>query len=385
MIKSGYSSNLINESANPKADLKSKINQIAVSLNKNGKDGPSRYNQYNLRELALAIIQYRNNYDSKAFQMYIDMINRKAESWSTPTYDEYRTQYANKLVESTNMNESAYDGDTVNWNKLSVGDVVGWTIEGMGKLPRVGDSFRVGPFIGKCTKVSGSKVYMKIESNSREMNEAINTYINKEDKITLSKLKSQIDTYPVGTYLRYATKGDINAMSSYTYGLLKTDNDKWSVYSSFYGAGDTSYSTKELLNKISSLGAKNIGVKYPKDKSMNESVYYVSGSTPTGEGDADSTNSGKITDPAKAIEQWFKIGAKHRTGTAITATKKSDAIALVTWADKNQDKITEWHKKYGCPYKLDFLLKAISDQVRRKCSSFYEGEYGDMVYPFDVG
>lgn len=194
MIKSGYSPNLINESANPKADLKSKINQIAVSLNKNGKDGPSRYNQYNLRELALAIIQYRNNYDSKAFQMYIDMINRKAESWSTPTYDEYRTQYANKLVESTGMNESAYDGDTVNWNKLSVGDVVGWTIEGMGKLPKVGDNFRVGPFIGKCTKVSGSKVYMKIESNSREMNEAINTYINKEDKITLSKLKSQIDT-----------------------------------------------------------------------------------------------------------------------------------------------------------------------------------------------
>lgn len=118
---------------------------------------------------------------------------------------------------------------------------------------------------------------------------------------------------------------------------------------------------------------------------VNESVYYVSGSTPTGEGDSNITNSGKITDPAKAIEQWFKIGAKHRTGTAITATKKSDAIALVTWADKNQDKITEWHKKYGCPYKLDFLLKAISDQVRRKCSSFYEGEYGDMVYPFDVG
>ena len=56
MIKSGYSPNLINESANPKADLKSKINQIAVSLNKNGKDGPSRYNQYNLRELALAIV-----------------------------------------------------------------------------------------------------------------------------------------------------------------------------------------------------------------------------------------------------------------------------------------------------------------------------------------
>lgn len=204
----------MNEAANLKGELKAKINRIAVALNKNGKDGPSSFNKYNLRELALSIAQYRTDYDSNAFQMYIDMINRRSESWSTPTYEDYRKQYANKL---------------------------------------------------------------------------------------------------------------------------------------------------------------------------NESIYYVSGSTPTGEGDADSTNSGKITDPAKAIEQWFKIGAKHRTGTAITATKKSDAIALVTWADKNQDKITEWHKKYGCPYKLDFLLKAISDQVRRKCSSFYESEYGDMVYPFDVG
>lgn len=184
------------------------------------------------------------------------------------------------------INESTYDGDTVNWNKISAGDVVGWTIEGMGKLPKVGDDFRVGPFIGKCTKVSGSKVYMKIESDSRE---------------------------------------------------------------------------------------------------LNESVYYVSGSTPTGEGDSNVDASGKITDPAKAIEQWFKLGAKHRSGTAITAKKKADAIVLVTWANENKDKITEWHAKYKCPYKLESILDGIANQVRRKCSSFYEGEFGDMVHPFDVG
>lgn len=78
------------------------------------------------------------------------------------------------MIRSGRINESTYDGDTVNWNKISAGDIVGQTIEGMGRLPKVGDNFRVGPFIGKCTKVSGSKVYMKIESNAREseMNES---------------------------------------------------------------------------------------------------------------------------------------------------------------------------------------------------------------------
>lgn len=154
----------LNEASNPRADLEFKINKLAVSLNRNGNYELSRYNKNKLRELALAIINYRNNYDSKAYQIYIDMINRKAKSWSTPTYDEYRTKYANKL----GMNESVYDGDTANWNKISIGDVARWTTKGMGRLPKVGDSFRVGPFIGKCTKISGSKVYMKVESNARE-------------------------------------------------------------------------------------------------------------------------------------------------------------------------------------------------------------------------
>lgn len=154
----------LNEASNPRDDLESKINKFALSLNRMSNYELSRYNKNKLRELALAIINYRNNYDSKAYQLYIDMINRNSKSWGTPTYDEYRTKYANKL----GMNESVYDGDTANWNKISIGDVARWTTKGMGRLPKVGDSFRVGPFIGKCTKISGSKVYMKVESNARE-------------------------------------------------------------------------------------------------------------------------------------------------------------------------------------------------------------------------
>lgn len=214
----------------------------------------------------------------------------KSEDDAQKFIDSNKGKTVKQLKESVDLNESTYDGDTVNWNKISAGDVVGWTIEGMGRLPKVGDNFRVGPFIGKCTKVSGSKVYMKIESDAREL-----------------------------------------------------------------------------------------------DENLNEAVYYVSGSTPTGRGDANSTSSSKITDPARAIEKWFDVGAKHRTGTAITAMKRSDAIALVTWASEHKDKIEEWYEEYGCPYKLDYLLKAIDNQVKRKCMTFSESEFGDMVHPFDVG
>lgn len=98
----------------------------------------------------------------------------KSEDDAQKFIDSNKGKTVKQLKESVNLNESTYDGDTVNWNKISAGDVVGWTIEGMGRLPKVGDDFRVGPFIGKCTKVSGSKVYMKIESDARELDENMN-------------------------------------------------------------------------------------------------------------------------------------------------------------------------------------------------------------------
>lgn len=101
---------------------------------------------------------------------------------------------------------------------------------------------------------------------AREMKESydIDTYINPEDKVSISKLKSSIKDYPVGTYLRYATKGAINAMNSNTYGLLKTGEDEWSPYSSFSGVTDKVYTSDEVLAVIAKRGAKNIGVKLVK-------------------------------------------------------------------------------------------------------------------------
>ena len=104
-------------------------------------------------------------------------------------------------------------------------------------------------------------------STAGSMNESFNdTYINKEDKITPAKLKKEISTYPVGTYLRCAVKGNINDISRFTYGKMKTGNNEWKAHSSFYGVDmDCEPITdSELLAFITDKGIKNIGVKLPK-------------------------------------------------------------------------------------------------------------------------
>lgn len=116
--------------------------------------------------------QFSSNDDFKKAIIHLRKTAPKTKFAFKSTYFDNGYEYTPMDYNVGSMNESTYDGDTVNWNKISAGDVVGWTIEGMGRLPKVGDDFRVGPFIGKCTKVSGSKVYMKVESSSRELNES---------------------------------------------------------------------------------------------------------------------------------------------------------------------------------------------------------------------
>lgn len=90
------------------------------------------------------------------------------------------------------MTESTHDGDSVSWNRIKVGDIVGWTIEGMGKLPKVGSTFRVGPFTGTCTKSTDGKVFMKIEGDSRsaDLNES-KGMDSKEESLIKKQLKSE--------------------------------------------------------------------------------------------------------------------------------------------------------------------------------------------------
>lgn len=158
---------------------------------------------------------------------------------------------------------------------------------------------------------------------------------------------------------------------------LKNYGECWSILT--YLVQD-SKTTADYLKRLIDNGRKQESVR------IDESVGYdVSGTAPTGAGDYNIDEERGISDPAKAIELWFKIGAKHPLNTDISAYKKADAVALITWAHENQDKITEWHKKYGCPYKLESMIAAVERQFNNGCKSFHENEYGEMIDPFCIG
>lgn len=107
-----------------------------------------------------------------------------------------------------------------------------------------------------------------------DLDESIETYINKEDKVTKSKFLKEFKDYPVGTYIRLCAKGNINDISQYTYGKVKTKDNEWAAYSSFYGIQDTTCDDRHIIDLIDKKNIKNIGVKLPKQPQarMNESL-----------------------------------------------------------------------------------------------------------------
>lgn len=107
-----------------------------------------------------------------------------------------------------------------------------------------------------------------------DLNESIETYINKEDKVTKSKFLKEFRDYPIGTYIRLCAKGNINDISQYTYGKVKTKDNEWAAYSSFYGIQDTTCDDRHIIDLIDRKNIKNIGVKLPKQPQarMNESL-----------------------------------------------------------------------------------------------------------------
>ena len=94
----------------------------------------------------------------------------------------------------------------------------------------------------------------------------IDTYIKKEDKVTVAGLKKALATYPIGTYLKYSKAGrPINEISEFVWGRVKTGENEWTPYSSIYGfvAGVQTKTDAEVLHHIDSNKIRNIGVKLP--------------------------------------------------------------------------------------------------------------------------
>lgn len=111
-------------------------------------------------------------------------------------------------------------------------------------------------------------------------------------------------------------------------------------------------------------------------KPFSKGTYCVS----TGYGDVRYTNN-----PKTAISYWFRFQRKNPTDVDITCQKKDQAVALCKAA--TPELLTELYDKYGCPYKLDWLISEAQKKVDDGQKYFYEGEYGygDTIHPFGVG
>ena len=113
------------------------------------------------------------------------------------------------------------------------------------------------------------------EAHEIQKPEFINVIIEPSEKVSLSKFRQQLSSYPIYTYVRLCAKGSINAVSGYTYGKVKVANNKWQVYGALTGYADIFNTDQDILDLIDRKNIKNIGVKLPnnRNKKINEASY----------------------------------------------------------------------------------------------------------------
>lgn len=91
-----------------------------------------------------------------------------------------------------------------------------------------------------------------------------------------------------------------------------------------------------------------------------------------------------LTDsPKEAIVKWFKEEKTNRGDCFIGALTENDAMDLIVFASNNKDLISNLHKKYNCPYKLDYIFNSIDSTIKTG-HTYIAGMY-DQVDPFSVG
>ena len=94
---------------------------------------------------------------------------------------------------------------------------------------------------------------------------------------------------------------------------------------------------------------------------------------------------GRITtnDPVKAVEMWFRFQKKYPMGVAILGRNRKEACELVDAI--TPEMLADFDAKYPVSYKLDWLTEWLERAQQTRCSSFYEGEFGDIIGPFSYG
>ena len=93
----------------------------------------------------------------------------------------------------------------------------------------------------------------------------------------------------------------------------------------------------------------------------------------------------KCDDPKSAITHWYQYQVKYPMDVQIMCPTRALALDLINAATPKL--LTSLDDKFGCPYKLDYMIDEVAKAKEKGCSSFHEGSYGygDSVHPFSVG
>ena len=84
-----------------------------------------------------------------------------------------------------------------------------------------------------------------------------------------------------------------------------------------------------------------------------------------------------------AVREWFKLNKTYPTCISIDPSNEEDAMEILRWANEHTDKLVEWSKEFSSPYKVSYLIDAVSNKVKRGKSGL--SFYPDQLYPFCLG
>lgn len=165
MIRAGRN-NKINESINPLADQFKTADWVVIDTNPT-KDGMASL--IPMKVEAVGLDSFSGLVNAEKFEYSKSSVRAvcRNEEEAIDFIETYKNRTSGDIYDLVTMTESTFNGDRLrSYNQVKIGDTVSWTLEGMGRLPKIGSEFRVGPMIGICTKVSDNKAWMKVTSNS---------------------------------------------------------------------------------------------------------------------------------------------------------------------------------------------------------------------------
>ena len=114
--------------------------------------------------------------------------------------------------------------------------------------------------------------------------------------------------------------------------------------------------------------------------------YAVVGSRSNYPGEVSESSEPVLTDrPDMAIVSWFQINEQFPMDTFISTQTKQNARELIRYAVNHMDWVMSLFDEYKCHYKPDYFKNALLKKFDDGCKYFHESEFGDLIYPFDIG